>query len=226
LSTALCSFRQLSSHVAIFTNKEKSEKAEKWRALVLERILELLDTSMNILQDEDFHDDKTIGYLENDFHDKGIPKRLTLMVNELQQIIVAQEKYLENPLEIQKELRLHELIEAFMSAIVELVKYPATPYPFPTAQMSRILLFLWIFTLPLPILNNEDNSVVVPSVCMFFITYGFFGLEFVSIELDDPFGDDANDLEIQHLSRTIKDGIRKDLDPKSMAQDLWENAVY
>lgn len=92
--------------------------------------------------------------------------------------------------------------------------------------MSRILLFLWIFTLPLPILNNEDNSVVVPSVCMFFITYGFFGLEFVSIELDDPFGDDANDLEIQHLSRTIKDGIRKDLDPKSMAQDLWENAVY
>jgi len=29
----------------------------------------------------------------------------------------------------------------------------------------------------------------------FFITYGFVGLEYVSMELDDPFGDDPNDFD-------------------------------
>ena len=32
---------------------------------------------------------------------------------------------------------------------------------------------------------------------MLFITYGFLGLEYVSMELDDPFGSDPNDFPVK-----------------------------
>jgi hypothetical protein len=44
-------------------------------------------------------------------------------------------------------------------------------------------------------------------VLVFFITYAFVGLEFVSIELDDPYGDDPNDLDILGLAKTVFEDI-------------------
>lgn len=42
----------------------------------------------------------------------------------------------------------------------------------------------------------------------FFVTYAFIGLELVSIEMDDPFGDDQNDLDILSLyEKVFKDII-------------------
>lgn len=214
LSSLLCKSRQFSSHVAIFTNRDLSSEAEKWRALMRNGISELLDVSLQLLQDENLQQDTTLEYFDQAHEDKGIPKSVSLIAIQLQQHIVDQSKYLENPLLVQKELRLHQYISEFMSHLAELVTYPATPYPFPTAQMSRMLLFVWTFTLPFPLVAQANDSVVAPSILMFFITYGFFGLEFVSIELDDPFGDDANDLEIENLSTAIKAGIKKDLSPR------------
>ena len=214
LSSLLCCCRQFSSHVAVFTNTDLEDRAEEWRAMMREGILEMLDTSLKMIQDEDFQSDKAIDYVEHAHDEKGIPKSLTQMANELQQNIVAQHLYLKEPLLIQKELRLHQFIGDFLALYAELAKYPATPYPFPTAQMSRMLLFVWMFTLPFALVANSNYSAIAPSILMFFITYGFFGLEFVSIELDDPFGDDANDLETNKLSTVIKAGINNDLSPK------------
>ena len=45
-------------------------------------------------------------------------------------------------------------------------------------------------------------------VYCFFVTYAFVGLELVSIEMDDPFGDDQNDLDILSLyEKVFKDII-------------------
>ena len=45
-------------------------------------------------------------------------------------------------------------------------------------------------------------------VYCFFVTYAFIGLELVSIEMDDPFGDDQNDLDILSLyEKVFKDII-------------------
>ena len=48
-------------------------------------------------------------------------------------------------------------------------------------------------------------------ICLVFaITYAFVGLEFVVIELHDPFGDDPNDIEVARLTEITIQGIEKD----------------
>ena len=125
--------------------------------------------------------------------------------------ITLHKEYLEEALVIHKELKLHHYVGEFAKYYDDLAKFSATPYPFPTAQMTRIFLFVWMFTLPCALVNesSEPYSIVI---IIFFITYGFFGLEFVSIELDDPFGEDPNDLEMRALSTVVIRGIREDLE--------------
>ena len=67
------------------------------------------------------------------------------------------------------------------------MKLVTTPFPFPLVQMTRTFLAVWVFTLPCAL--SDDIETLVPLIfIVFFITYGFIGLELVSIELDDPFG--------------------------------------
>jgi predicted membrane chloride channel (bestrophin family) len=104
-------------------------------------------------------------------------------------------------------------------------KFMTTPVPFPLIQMTRTIVLFYIFTIPFVLLKDESagiNMLVEHCVVVFMLTYGyvqrnqvvillpvascvlrssfvlwnsFLGLELVSIELDDPFGDDDNDFE-------------------------------
>jgi predicted membrane chloride channel (bestrophin family) len=58
--------------------------------------------------------------------------------------------------------------------------------------MTRTFLFLYVFTVPF-VLLNDASSLFAHCFIVFLLTYGFVGLEVVSIELDNPFGNDAND---------------------------------
>ena len=63
-------------------------------------------------------------------------------------------------------------------------------------------------------------------ILIFFITYGFVGLEYVSMELDDPFGDDPNDFDVRGLSEVVFDDIYiaiHDIDGKHAADNLRKN---
>ena len=61
-----------------------------------------------------------------------------------------------------------------------------------TVQMSRTFLFFYLFTTPFALLEDTSKPIA-HSVVIFFLTFGFMGMEYVAIELDDPFGRDAND---------------------------------
>lgn len=104
-------------------------------------------------------------------------------------------------------------------------KFLTTPFPFPLVQMARTFLFFctfptsacalfcldkcdsvmllthslvqfWqdVFTVPFALLS-DTSSVYAHCVTIFILTYGFMGLEYVSIELDNPFGTDDNDFD-------------------------------
>jgi predicted membrane chloride channel (bestrophin family) len=60
--------------------------------------------------------------------------------------------------------------------------------------MSRTFLFFYIFTLPSALLT-VTSTPASDLIVLFIVTYGFIGLEIISIELDDPFGDDAIDFD-------------------------------
>ena len=42
-----------------------------------------------------------------------------------------------------------------------------------------------------------------------FIFYAFASIEFISEEVEDPFGDDANDLPTQDISERIKNNLNE-----------------
>lgn len=92
----------------------------------------------------------------------------------------------------EREILKHvSMMDAAFHGMKELVQ---TPIPFPLVQMRRVILFFWIFTLPVCLMT--DIIRLFP-LCMiiFFITAGFFGLEVVVMEIEDPFGNDPNDFD-------------------------------
>jgi predicted membrane chloride channel (bestrophin family) len=91
-----------------------------------------------------------------------------------------------------EELLRHTLLSiATNHRVVGIV---TTPIPFPLVQMSRTFLFFYIYTLPSALLT-ASSTPEADLVVLFIVTYGFIGLELISIELDDPFGDDVIDFD-------------------------------
>lgn len=80
-----------------------------------------------------------------------------------------------------------------------------TPYPFPLVQMTRAFLFFWVYTLPLVLLKDYRMWSSIVIVCC--VSFGFIGIEYVSMALDDPFGDDTNDVDEHGMALLVYEDI-------------------
>lgn len=127
-----------------------------------------------------------------------------------------------------EELRLLSLTDAFVKAVGNLEIYMTTPLPFPLVQMTKTFLLVWIFTLPFVFRVTQTSQLVVSCCMIVLITYGFFGLEFVAMELSDCFGDDPSDLDIKgHAEQCFEDcymSVYK-IDGREWAQKLRQTVV-
>ena len=101
----------------------------------------------------------------------------------------------DKPLHIVEENKLMGFVDNFMIGYYGIRKFLTTPVPFPMVQMSRTFLFAYVFTIPFTFLSDSVLSLVYHMAAVFIITFGFVGLETCAIELDNPFGDDDNDLK-------------------------------
>ena len=77
--------------------------------------------------------------------------------------------------------------------MLRLRRIDKTQFPFPYAQIMKILLYFWMLVLPF-ILQLKCGSVT-PAV-VFLIAIGFFGLDEVAEILESPFGNDPNDIDL------------------------------
>ena len=105
-----------------------------------------------------------------------------------------------------EELKLLNFVTLYCTSFHGLNKLITTPFSFPLTQMSRTILFFWVFTLPMTLMIDSEERYQV-AVVVFFVTYGFVGLEYVSIELDDPFGEDANDINSLSMAQAVYEDI-------------------
>lgn len=122
-----------------------------------------------------------------------------IMAFELRTNIHAQRQFLTPPLETGQENKLLSSVDGFMGGYYGIRKFLTTPFPFPLVQMSRTFLFFYVFTVPFALVE-ASNKMVFHSILIFFFTFGFMGLEYVSIELDDPFGSDPNDFNCLRMT--------------------------
>lgn len=77
-------------------------------------------------------------------------------------------------------------------------KVALVPFPFPFAQMMSVLLLSFYLILPFYVDNFTRNIFFTP-VISFLVPLCYQGLNILSIELEEPFGTDINDVDIEGL---------------------------
>eukprot|EP00591_Stephanopyxis_turris_P002108 CAMPEP_0195527226 /NCGR_PEP_ID=MMETSP0794_2-20130614/28755_1 /TAXON_ID=515487 /ORGANISM="Stephanopyxis turris, Strain CCMP 815" /LENGTH=420 /DNA_ID=CAMNT_0040658091 /DNA_START=126 /DNA_END=1388 /DNA_ORIENTATION=+ len=234
ISDIVKSCRELAQHTITFTRYEHSPLAKEWRADVARRTIILLRTVVSVLQYE------TKGIHAWQVPELTVDEQQALRValgeaNERSPMVLAiflrtaiakHVECLEKDLDVNQELKLLECTADFVRAYHGLMKLITTPFPFPLVQMTRTFLFFWVFTLPCALLNDMD--LVISMFMAFFTTHCFVGLEFVSIELDDPFGEDPNDFDVKALAEVAYADFYvsvHDIDGREAA-DTLRNAVH
>mmetsp|Transcript_16577 Transcript_16577/g.24865 ORF Transcript_16577/g.24865 Transcript_16577/m.24865 type:complete len:534 (+) Transcript_16577:222-1823(+) len=217
MTSVMRSCRELIQFAITFTRYDSSPGAQKWRSDMARKTISLLTCVVAVLQFEStaqnawetpdltererFALQKAVG----DDNERA-PMILAMF---LRSTIASHAEFLSKtrpPLHINKEMKLYGCVSEFVSAYHGLMKMMDTPFPFPLAQMNRTFLFMWVYTLPWA-LYNDDIKIPGLVLFVFFITYAFIGLEFVSIELDDPWGEDPNDFDVLALSKIVFEDI-------------------
>ena len=76
----------------------------------------------------------------------------------------------------------------------------STPLPFVYVVHLRRALIAYCFTLPMALVSFYGWWTILVT---FMISYTFFGIEEIGVEIEDPFGDDANDLPLEVFCEII-----------------------
>lgn len=235
LGKALFGVTKLGIRVAVFTGMDTSDKAGKWRKIIAVRLSRLLQFTMHVISKDRAAvvNTKTSKRGESD----ALMNELQTMATEafggeeleydidvptlcfaLEAAIKRNDEYLEKPLHINEQMDLLGKVNMFLDAYDGLIKNSTTPRPFPAVQMGRTLLLIWILSLPFALggkTQDDAKSLLELIFLVFLVTYGFVGLMMAEIEMHDPYGDDANDLEVKKYTRIILEDIEMMLGDKA-----------
>lgn len=77
----------------------------------------------------------------------------------------------------------------------------ATPMPFAYAVHLRRALIFFVFTLPFALVSRFGWDT---PLAVLLTSYIFFGIEEIGVEIEDPFGEDENDLPLEHICESIE----------------------
>jgi predicted membrane chloride channel (bestrophin family) len=227
LAVAYRSCRELAQFTCVYTFKTKTEQAQEWRQEVAYRTILLLRVTMDTLKwssterhmwEKEFdshHKDRdpsvhfrrfesfTHGHRTLVDENFRAPIMFAHILRETIMMHPESLGYTLHPNEYRDLLQFSSLfIEAFHGFRVLIF----TPYPFSLMQMTRIFLFSWVYSLPL-LLVEELGSIWHTLMMVFLITFGFVGTEYVSMALDDPFGDKANDIDEHGMALLVYEDI-------------------
>lgn len=89
----------------------------------------------------------------------------------------------------------------------------STPIPYAYTVLLHQVVAAYCFALPFGLAHQIG---VYTPVVVLLVAYAFFGLDAVGDELEDPFGEDPNDLPLTTISRTIEVNLRERLHEEEM----------
>ena len=79
-----------------------------------------------------------------------------------------------------------------------------TPLPFAYVVHLRRALILYCYSLPIALVKDFGYWTVLWTL---FVTYVFAGIEEIGVEIEDPFGEDENDLPVEGFCHTIESNL-------------------
>ena len=155
---------------------------------------------------------------------RGVPQTLASSVHGLDPAALAQVERAEHPVLAIATRMSQCLTRAFERGLVSdlsraaldqnvqlLVDYLGgcerirkTPLPFAYVVHLRRALVLYCFTLPFALVETFGWATILD---VLFVSYVFFGIEEIGVEIEGPFGFDDNDLPLEQISETIRRNV-------------------
>ncbi len=130
-----------------------------------------------------------------------IPNRImTDLFTEVELLYKNQKITLEHMLYLKDEL------QSMTQTIGACERIKNTPIPYSYNMFIKKVIFLYVFTMPIGFVR-EFGYWAMPIVASLF--YVFASIELIAEEIEDPFGDDSNDLPLDDLCKNIKKNVEE-----------------
>jgi putative membrane protein len=81
-----------------------------------------------------------------------------------------------------------------------------TPIPFSYSTFIKKVLFIYTLTLPIGFIPEFSYYTIFPSIFVFYVLVSF---ELLAEEIEDPFGNDANDIDTDGISAKISRNVQE-----------------
>jgi len=225
----------LAGRAALYTAHDHSDKADAWRDVLKKNLIKFIDKVMFMIQDEHAsamfnvmdYKTKTMDLAKHGLSRTSLlAKSATGLMEETQAIdaamavdatLLTSEEHVEGGCKNVGEL--HGRVNNIMGAYFNLIKFQTTPIPLIMEQMGRTLTYIFIFTLPMSLLDSRKDELIEALLLIFIVTYGYLGMIHANMELSDPLGNDDNDLETERYLGIIKHDIERLLGENSQSSN-------
>lgn len=94
--------------------------------------------------------------------------------------------------------RVYQTLSRGFVRLLDAKKIADTRFPFPFAQLISFQLFYAVVLIPVLVTAVMEN-IAVAAILTFLPVFGMACLNFIGVELENPFGKDANDLPLEHF---------------------------
>lgn len=112
------------------------------------------------------------------------------------------------------QMQLDQNVQLLMQYCGGCERIHNTPIPFAYVVHLRRALLLYCYTLPFALVEAYGWWTVLD---VFVLTFIFFGIEEIGVEIEDPFGSDANDLAVDAYCQTIATNLEEIAPPARRA---------
>lgn len=103
-------------------------------------------------------------------------------------------------------LTLHKEMQSMVDHLGACERIKRTPIPYSYSLFIKKVIFLYVFSMPIGFVREFDYWAM-PIVALVFYVFG--SIELLAEEIEDPFGNDPNDLPIQTICETIKANVEE-----------------
>lgn len=130
---------------------------------------------------------------------KSTPLQLAVWIGDY-----VQQQYKRNLVNPNQLTATNLLVNGLLEALTTCERILSTPIPLAYAIYLKRLLLIYCISLPFQVVNNL-HWWTSPIVAI--LSFVLLGIEAIGTEIENPFGDDANDLPLEEICRTILNNI-------------------
>lgn len=90
------------------------------------------------------------------------------------------------------------------------------PIPFPLSQMVALMLILHLIITVLLMATTIDSEAIAAGLTLL-VVLGFWSIHFIALELEQPYGDDPNDLPLHEMMADLNQSLAGLLKPMALS---------